>query len=51
MQGSSCGSKMNVRDQFWINCGSEKKSTENEKETEKATTTTKFLIEYLFKKR
>ena len=32
---------MGVRDQFCINCGLQKKSTENDKETEKATTNTK----------
>ena len=48
---SSCGSKMDVRDQFYINYGSKKKSSENEKETEKATTSTKSLNEYLFEKR
>ena len=48
---SSRGSKMDVRDQFCINCRSKKKSTENEKETEKATTSTKSLNEYLLEKR
>ena len=48
---SSYGSKMDVRDQFCINCGSEKKATENEREIEKAKTNTKSLNEYLFEKR
>ena len=34
---SSHGSKIDVRDQFCINYGSQKKSGENEKETEKTT--------------
>ena len=43
---------MDVRDQFCISCGSiKKKSSENEKETEKATTSTESLNEYLFEKR
>ena len=42
---SLCGSKMDVRDQFCINCRSKKKkkSTENEKEKEKAVTNTTSL--------
>ena len=47
---SSCRSKIDVRDQSCINCGS-KKSSDNEKEIGKATTSTKSLNEYLFKKR
>ena len=40
---SSRGSKMDIRDQFCINCESGKKSIKNKKETEKATTNTKSL--------
>ena len=47
----SCGSKMDVRDQFCINCGSEKKSIDNEKETERATKSPKSINEYLFEKK
>ena len=49
---STSGLKIDVKDQFYINCRSIIKSTENEKEIEKATTNTKFLNKYyLFEKR
>ena len=44
------GSKMGVRDQFCINCGLQKKSTENDKETEKATTNTKSFKSAVWKR-
>ena len=47
---SSRGSKMDIRDQFCINCESGKKSTKNKKETEKATTNTKSLKWVSFRK-
>ena len=49
---STSGLKVDVKDLFYINCRSIIKSTENEKEIEKAKTNTKSLNEYyLFEKK